>query len=59
MLAMDTMALKADIAQTQTWYGDDPSSPSYVEQPGDYIPGVDHQISTKQFTVLLACGATY
>ena len=58
VLAVEAMALKANTAQTQTWYGDDPYS-SYVEQPGDYISGVDHQISMKQLNVVLACGATY
>jgi hypothetical protein len=58
-LAMDLMAQKANTLQTQTWYGDDPVSTKYVEQPGDYISGIDHQISTRQFSVVLAFGVKY
>jgi hypothetical protein len=56
--AVDLMALKANTLQTQTWYGDDPAS-GYIEQPGDYISGIDHQISTRQVAVVLAFGAAY
>ncbi len=58
-LAIDLMAQKANTLQTQTWYGDDPASDDYIEQPGDYIPGIDHQISTRQLSVVLAFGIKY
>jgi hypothetical protein len=56
-LSLDALALKANTSQTQTWYGDDSSFPG--DETGMVISGVDHQISTKQFSVVLACGVTY
>ncbi len=51
------MALKANTLQTQAWYGDDPGYAG--DETGMVISGIDHQISTKQFTVTLSCGAAY
>ncbi len=56
-LAASFMALKANTAQTQSWYGNDPSFAG--DETGMVIPGVDHQISTRQFTAVLACGFIY
>jgi hypothetical protein len=56
-LSVGGMALKANTQQTQTWYGDDPGT--LGDDTGFRILGVDHQISTRQFSVVLACGATY
>ena len=53
-LSIDAMALKANTLQTQTYYTGATEYP-----PGTTWSGIDHQISTKQFTVTLACGAAY
>jgi len=56
-LAIDAMALKANTPQTQSWYGNDPGFSG--DETGMQIPGVDHQISTRQFAVVLAGGVEY
>ncbi len=56
-LSAGLLALKANTAQTQAWYGNDPSFAG--DETGMVIPGVDHQISLRQLTVVLAFGVTY
>ncbi len=46
--------MKANTLQTQTWYTGATEQP-----PGTTWPGVDHQISSRQLTVVLAFGVTY
>jgi hypothetical protein len=53
-LSVGGMALKANTQQTQTYYAGATEAP-----PGTTYTGIDHQISTRQFSVVLACGATY
>jgi hypothetical protein len=58
-LSANALALKANVLQKQTWYGDDPVSTSVIEKPGDSITGLDHQISTRQFGVALTGGIEF
>jgi hypothetical protein len=56
-LTGSVLYMKANTLQTQTWYGDDPNFAG--DETGMVIPGVDHQISTRQFTAALTFGITY
>jgi hypothetical protein len=53
-LAGSILYMKANTEQTQTYYTGATEAP-----PGTSYTGIDHQISTKQFTAGLAFGVTY
>jgi hypothetical protein len=54
VLSVDAMALKASTLQTQTYY-----TGATEELPGTTWTGIDHQISTRQLSVVLAFGIKY
>jgi len=54
VLSVDAMALKANTLQTQTYYVG-----ATEELPGTTWTGIDHQISTRQLSVVLAFGIKY
>lgn len=57
LLSWRWLGLRANTRQTQVWYGDDPGTAG--DDTGDWISGVDHQLSTRQSAVLLAAGVEF
>jgi hypothetical protein len=53
-LALDAMAVKANTLQISAYYSGATEHP-----PGYTYPPSDHQISTRQLAVVVACGVTY
>jgi hypothetical protein len=53
-LALEALALKANTLQTVEYY-----EGATEEPPGTVYSGIDHQLSTRQLRLVLACGAAY
>jgi hypothetical protein len=56
-LSSSGLWLFANTLQTQYWYGDDPFTP--WDDTGNWISGIDHRISTRQYRVAFILGLQF
>ena len=50
-------SINANGAQTQEWYGDDPSSPQ--DDTGEIFSGIPHTVRSKQYTLTAQLGIEF